>query len=246
MKKILIVGATSAIAESVARRYAAQGAALFLLGRNVERLEVIAGDLRNRGAEKVWTDRFEAGDFDSFEGILVKAFKQAGGFDVVLVAYGTLGDQQACERSLEETVRELQTNAVGTIALLTLLARMMEVRKHGTIAVISSVAGDRGRPSNYVYGSAKAAVTTFCEGLRGRLFRSGVHLLTVKPGMVDTPMTGGMELPKLLLARPEQVAGDIVAGIEKGWDVLYTPWYWRYVMTAIVHIPVKIFRKLPL
>lgn len=246
MKKILIVGATSAIAESVARRYAAQGSALYLLGRNVERLEVIAGDLRIRGAVPVWTDRFEAGDYDSFEGILDNAFMQSGGFDLVLVAHGTLGDQRSCEESVAETVRELQTNAVGTIALLTLLALLMERQKHGTIAVISSVAGDRGRPSNYVYGSAKAAVTTFCEGLRGRLFKSGVHLLTVKPGMVDTPMTEGMELPALLLATPEQVAADIVVGIEKGKSVLYTPWYWRFVMTAIMHIPVRIFRRLPL
>ncbi len=246
MLNILIIGATSAIAGEVAKRFAAEGARLYLLGRNAERLERIAADLRIRGAESVQTTGFDAKDIESYEKILEKAHASMERFDVVLVAHGTLGDQKKCEMSVEKTLHEIQTNAVSTIAMLTIIANMMEKQKCGTLAIISSVAGDRGRPSNYVYGSAKAAVTTFCEGLRGRLFKSGVHVLTIKPGMVDTPMTEGMELPPMLMAKPEQVARDIVCAIRKKSDIIYTPWYWRYVMSGIVHIPEKFFKKMPL
>jgi len=200
MKKILIIGATSAIAEAVARRYAAEGSRLYLLARNAERLEVMAADLPIRGAEAVAGGRFEADAVEAYPDLLEKALAFLGGIDVVLVAHGTLGNQGECEASVEKTLQEIRNNATSTIALLTILANMMEKQRRGTIAVISSVAGDRGRPSNYVYGSAKAAVTGFCEGLRARMFKVGVRVLTIKPGMVDTPMTEGLDLPAALLA----------------------------------------------
>jgi len=246
MQNILIIGATSAIAEATARLYASDGANLYLLARNESRLATIAADLKIRGAASVVTAPFDANAIDTHQELLDTAHKTLGSFDIVLIAHGTLGNQKAAESSVEETMRELQTNAMSTIALLTRLANMMEMQKQGTLAVISSVAGDRGRPSNYVYGTAKAAVTKFCEGLRARLFKCGVHLLTIKPGMVDTPMTAGMELPALLVAKPDDVASDIVTAIERKVDVLYTPWYWQYVMWIIIHMPGKVFKKLNL
>ncbi len=127
--------------------------------------------------------------------------------------------------------------------MLTLLAGVFEAQKGGTIAVISSVAGDRGRPSNYVYGAAKAAVTTFCEGLRARLFKSGVQVLTIKPGFVDTPMTAGLPLPGLLVATPDRVAGDIVRAIERGKNSIYTPWFWGGIMLVVRSLPGFVFNR---
>lgn len=246
MQNILIIGATSAIAEATARLFAAEGARLFLLARNDERLQRLATDLRVRGASAVDSATLDVNDIGAHNGVLDRARAALGEFDVVLLAHGTLGDQKRCETEVDAALQELQTNAVSTIALLTSLANLMEEQRHGTIAVISSVAGDRGRPSNYVYGTAKAAVTTFCEGLRARMHKCGVHVLTVKPGMVDTPMTEGLDLPKILLARPEAIASDIVKAVRKRKDTIYTPLPWKFVMMGIVHLPETIFKKLSL
>jgi decaprenylphospho-beta-D-erythro-pentofuranosid-2-ulose 2-reductase len=246
MQKILIIGATSAIAEATARLYAAKGAGFFLLARNGARLERLAADLKVRGASSVETALLDVNDIASHQPLLNKAHDALGRFDVALLAHGTLGDQQKCEAEVEAALEELQTNAVSTIALLTALANMMEKQQGGTIAVISSVAGDRGRPSNYVYGTAKAAVTTFCEGLRARMFKKGVHVLTIKPGIVDTPMTEGMDLPKVLLATPEAIAADIVRAIDRKKDTLYTPLPWKFVMLGITLLPERIFKNLKL
>lgn len=246
MQKILIIGATSAIAEATARLYAAEGAKLYLIARNDERLQLLAGDLKVRGASSVETALLDVNDIAAHKGVLDRACASLGSFDVVLLAHGTLGDQKRCEGEVDAALQELQTNAVSTIALLTTLANMMEKQRSGTIAVISSVAGDRGRPSNYVYGTAKAAVTTFCEGLRARMHKHGVQVLTIKPGMVDTPMTEGMDLPKLLLARPEMIAADIIKAVRKKKDTLYTPLPWKFVMAGIIHLPERIFKQLNL
>lgn len=246
MKSILIIGATSAIAEATAKRFITPETSFFLAGRNTERLSRIAADLKLRGAGAVHTAGFDASDLESHQRLLDQAYEQLGGFDIILLAYGTLGNQKQCEEDVDKAVSELSNNAVTTIALLSRLANMMERDGRGTLAVISSVAGDRGRASNYVYGSAKAAVSTFNEGLRSRLHDKGVHVLTIKPGMVATPMTYGLALPSLLLASPELVAGDIVRAIEKRKEILYTPGYWNLVMAAIKLIPAGIFKKLPL
>jgi len=243
MQNILIIGATSAIAEATAQQFAAKGHRFYLLARNEERLKTIASDLLVRGASAVETALFDANDTVNHRTVLEKAKATIGSFDIVHIAHGTLGNQKECETNPELALKELQTNALSTISLLTHTANTMEQQHHGTIAVISSVAGDRGRPSNYVYGTAKAAVTTFCEGLRARLHKSGVHVLTIKPGMVETPMTEGISAPDMLLAKPEQIASDIVNAIEKKKDVLYTPWFWKYIMMAIIHIPNTIFKK---
>jgi len=245
MKKILIVGANSAIAVATARIFAARGDALFLVGRNAAALEAAAQDLRVRGAKEVGTEVMDANDYNAHEPMLTHAEQRLGGLDTVLMAHGTLGDQKACESSVEMTLRELSTNGISVVALLTVIAARFEARRAGTIAVISSVAGDRGRQSNYVYGSAKALVSAFTSGLRQRLYRSGVAVVTIKPGFVDTPMTAAF--PKgPLWARPEQVAAGIVRGIDRSAAVVYLPGFWWLIMFIIRSVPETIFRRLKL
>ena len=245
MQRVLIVGATSAIAEATARRFAARGAALFLVARNAPRLDAIARDLEVRGAARIATATMDMNDLSAHAGTLDAAWRHLGDVDVIVIAHGTLPDQAACERSVEAAMAEFATNATSTIALLTALAPRIESRRAGTIAVISSVAGDRGRASNYLYGSAKAAVTAFLSGLRQRLGRSGVNVLTVKPGFVDTPMT--REFKKgLIWATPDAVARGIVRAIDTGRGVAYLPWFWAPIMLAIRHIPEPLFRRMKL
>ena len=245
MQKILIIGATSAIAEATARRWAARGAALFLVGRKAERLEQIAADLRVRGAASVACQAQDACARDAHETMLCAAEQAMGGLDVALIAHGSLPDQKACEASVELTLQEIDTNALSVIALLTRLATRFEAQGHGSLAVISSVAGDRGRQSNYVYGAAKGMLTLFLQGLRNRLAKKGVHVLTVKPGFVDTPMTASFK-KGALWASPDAIAQGIVGAIDKKRDVVYLPGFWWLIMTLIRHIPERIFKKLSL
>ncbi|MDF9391182.1 MULTISPECIES: SDR family oxidoreductase [Methylococcus] len=245
MQKILIVGATSAIAQATARRFARRGDRLYLLGRDPDRLDALAQDLRIRGAGPVGWACFQAEDFATHPALLDQAYETLGGIDVALIAHGTLPDQRACEQSFEAALRELNVNAIGTVSLLTHLANRMENQGSGTLAVISSPAGDRGRQSNYVYGAAKAMVTVFCQGLRNRLFRSGVHVLTIKPGFVDTPMTAAFD-KGMLWAQPDQIAAGIERAIDKGSDSVYLPGFWAFVMLAIKHIPEGVFKRLKL
>ena len=245
MKKILIIGATSAIAEATARLWAAQGHSLHLMGRSAERLGGMAADLKVRGAESTRFAMLDMNDFAKHAAVLDAAIDALGGIDIVLIAHGTLGDQKACEQDFAATLQELNTNAISVISLLTHLANRFEAQRHGSIVVISSVAGDRGRQSNYVYGTGKGAVTIFMQGLRQRLHKSGVQVLTIKPGFVDTPMTA--EFKKgLLWAKPEAIARSICAGVEKKRDVVYAPWFWRGVMGLIRMMPERVFKKLNL
>ncbi len=243
MKRILIFGATSAIAEATAREFARRHAALFLVARNAERLQAIADDLKVRGASSVDTALLDAGEIDRYPELLAAATSRLGAIDAALIAHGTLSDQAACERSVERLQQELMTNALSYMALCTLLANRMETQGHGVLAVISSVAGDRGRQSNYVYGSAKAAVTTFASGLRQRLYRKGVRVVTIKPGFVDTPMTAAFK-KGALWASPRSVAASIAGAMERGTPVVYTPWFWRPIMWIIRAVPEVIFRRL--
>jgi hypothetical protein len=178
--------------------------------------------------------------------MLSQAERYLEGIDTVLIAHGTLPDQKLCEQNVSIALSEFNTNAISTITLLTELANIFEQKKSGVIAVITSVAGDRGRPSNYLYGSAKAAVSTFLEGLSARMFKAGVHVLDIRPGFVATPMTQGLNLPKLLTVEPEVVAKSMVKAIDKKKDIIYTPFFWRYIMLIIKVIPSVIFKKLSL
>jgi len=243
--RVLIIGAASAIAEAVAREYAQRGARLFLVARNTDALAALAQDLEFRGGRDIGVHRMDANELSAHTPMLDAAERHLGGLDVVLIAYGTLSDQRACERSSPLTVRELMNNAVSVAALVTEVAERLAARRAGTVAVISSVAGDRGRQSNYVYGSAKALVSTFLSGLRQRLRPLGVRVITIKPGFVDTPMTAAF--PKgALWAKPGQVARGIVRAIDRAASVTYLPSFWRPIMFVIRAIPERVFVRLKL
>jgi short-subunit dehydrogenase len=189
MRHILIIGATSAIAEAAARRFAHNADRLYRVASNQERLATMASDLKTRGATQMETILRDANATTKHAELISQAATTMGGLDTILNAHGTLSDQQACEASFDETLKELQTNCLSAISLLTHVANRFEDEKHGSIVVISSVAGDRGRQSNYVYETVTAAVTTFLQGLRNRPYRSRVTVITIMPGFVDTPIT---------------------------------------------------------
>jgi short-subunit dehydrogenase len=246
MRRILIIGATSAIAEATARIFATRGDALFLVARNADRLQAIKTDLDVRGAVRTATATLDVADFAAHQAIIDQAERELGGLDTVLIAHGTLSDQGEGEKSVAALRHEFDVNALSTMALLTTLANTFEARKAGTLAVISSVAGDRGRQSNYVYGSAKAAVTAFLSGLRQRLAKSNVDVLTIKPGFVDTPMTAAIANKGALWAKPDVIATGIVHAIDKRRSVVYLPWFWQPIMLVIRHIPEFVFKKIKL
>lgn len=243
MQRVIIIGATSAIAEATARRYASRGAALFLIGRDLARLDAIAADLRIRGAQAVTTSRLDVNDTAAHAAMLDAAWSALGGIDVALVAHGTLPDQARCEQSVDHAMQEFATNGTSTIALATAIAPRLA--SGSTLAVISSVAGDRGRASNYLYGSAKAAVSTFLSGMRQALAPRGINVLTIKPGFVDTPMTRDFK-KGALWAKPDSVARGIVSAVDKRRSVAYLPGFWWGIMFVITHIPEFVFRRIKL
>ena len=242
MKRILIIGTTSAIAEHCARIWAARGDALHLVARNEQHVQVIASDLKVRGASEITTYCTDLNGMDKHEELLDFADDALEGVDIVLIAHGTLSNQKSCELSVHETLAEIQTNALSTISLLTLIANRFEAKKSGTICVISSVAGDRGRASNYVYGSAKAMVTAFTSGLRQRLYKSNITVVTIKPGFVDTPMTSDFK-KGFLWAKPNVVSKTIIKVIDAKRAEVYVPSFWRAIMWLISIIPNNIFKR---
>lgn len=245
MRKILIVGGTSAMAEACARLWAQRGDALFLAARNEAQLKAVVDDLKVRGANKVGSQVFDANQFDQHAKLLAEATRFMGGLDTVLIAHGTLTDQSRAQADMAYALAEIGTNGTSVVSLMGLAGEQLGQQGHGAIAVISSVAGDRGRQSNYVYGSAKALVSAFASGLRQRLAKQGVSVITVKPGFVDTPMTAHLK-KGALWAKPDQVAKDISRAIDKGGNVVYTPGFWRLIMLIIKHIPEFVFVKISL
>jgi len=243
MKNIVIIGATSAIATACARRWVGEGARFFLVARNAERLQQVADDLTARGAKLAVCYQLDVNQLDAHAAMLACCQTELGTLDIVLIAPGTLPDQAQCQADPAVAMREFNTNVTSIIGLLTPVANLIEAQRRGTIAVISSVAGDRGRPSNYLYGSAKAALSTFCEGLNARLFKAGAHVITIKPGFVATPMTAGLPLPGPLVATPDKVARDITRAVQKNKDVLYTPWFWSLIMLIIRCMPKFAFKR---
>lgn len=232
------------MASEVAKKYAQDNNRLFLVARDVNKLRSVENDLRSRGADKVESFVLDINDISQHDHMLTSAYDCLGKLDIVLIAHGTLPDQRQCEQDVKTMLSEFNTNAISTIALLTEISNRLENQKAGVIAVITSVAGDRGRPSNYVYGAAKASVSTFLSGLRARMYKNGVHVLDIKPGFVSTPMTYDLELPKILVVEPEYVANNIVDAIEKKKDRIYTPFFWKYILLIIRLIPNFIFKKL--
>ena len=243
-QQVLIIGATSGMAEALARSYAAQGARLFLVARNESKLRDIASDAQARGASEVQTWVMDANNSEAIMPMLDAAWQAFGSFDVALIAHGTLPDQPRTQLDIAYAMAEFRTNAESAIVCMVGLGTKFEPQGKGVIAVIGSVAGDRGRASNYLYGAAKAAVETFASGLRARLFASGVHVLLVKPGFVATPMTAHIPLPSMLTSSADHAAADIVKAINKRKDVLYTAWFWAWIMLIIRWLPAVIFKRL--
>lgn len=242
-KNILIIGATSGMAEAVARRYAAENARFALVARQQDKLEVIAADLAARGAAGASFEIWDANDVTALPGVIDRAWQSLGRVDMALIAHGTLPDQQRAEHDMAYAVEHFRLNGESAVACMLGLASRFEAQGDGVMAVIGSVAGDRGRGSNYLYGSAKAAVDACASGLRARLFKKGVHVLTIKPGFVATPMTVGLNLPAKLTVTPTRVADDICKAIEARKDVIYTPWFWALIMLIIRVVPEKIFKR---
>lgn len=243
MKNIVIVGATSAIAEAVARLYAVEMANIYLLARHVDRLDLIAQDLKVRGANHVYAEPFEATDFESHAECVQRIFDVMPQVDVFLIAHGYLPDQHKCEQDAALALQVLAINGTSLISLLTHVANKMEAQGSGNITVITSVAGVRGRQSNYVYGASKGLVSTFLQGLGQRMFKSGVHVLDIKPGFVDTPMTAHLK-KGALWAKPADVAYLIKTRIEKRSYFSYVPTFWWLIMTIIKTIPTFIFNRI--
>ena len=247
-KRVLVLGATSGIAEASIRIWASRGESLFLIGRNAQRLAAVAADARVRGASFVDTATADLDNTATHPELLAHAINALGGLDVAYLAVGVLGDQSRAERSFAEAGQILHTNFIVPASLLTWLANYCAQRHAGTLAVLSSVAGDRGRKSNYVYGSSKAGLTAFVDGMRNRIDREGVRVMTIKPGPVKTSMTEGMK-GESRFADVSVVAATIVKAIDKGAkgpDVLYVPGLWRLIMGVIRAIPESRFKKLNL
>jgi short-subunit dehydrogenase len=244
-RRVLVVGATSAIAAETARVYAAYGARLFLTGRDAGRLEAVAADLRVRGASAVETALLDTTDHARCGVVIEQAWDAFGGLDVALIAHGVLPDQARCQASADEAIAALDVNFVSAVAILTPLANRFEAAGRGCLAVITSVAGDRGRQSNYVYGAAKGGLDRFLQGLRNRLHRAGVAVVTLKPGFVDTPMTAAMPQGPLFVSARR--AGRAAHGaIERRRDVAYIPWFWRPIMGVVRALPEALFKRLRL
>ena len=249
IRNLLLFGANSAIATEVARQWVSDGRSVFCVGRNPDKLSALLADLRVRAGDNGARIDGVAEDLCQVEAhasLWQKAEAAIGEVDAVLVAHGSLPDQEKCEQSVPAMLAEIETNATSAMALLSLAAKRMEPRAGGVIAAISSVAGDRGRQSNYVYGAAKGMLTLFMQGLRNRLAKKGIAVVTIKPGFVDTPMTADFDKSGPLWARPEKVASGIIRAMEKGRNEVYLPWFWRYIMLIIRHIPERIFKRMSL
>ncbi len=243
MLKIMIIGATSAIAHETARYFADEGASFFLVALEEDRLQSLSDDLTVRGAKQVSCMPLDVLDFERHTEVLNKAVEAMDGLDAVLLAYGTLTDQTKAQEDFAYMEREFRINALSVMSLLTPIANYFEEQRRGSIAVISSVAGDRGRMSNYAYGTAKAAVSTYLQGLRARLDKAGVSVLTIKPGLVDTPMTANLK-KNPMYSSPVKVGGDIHKAMKNGSNIAYTPWFWMFIMMIIRNVPERFFKKL--
>ncbi|MCB1954246.1 MAG: SDR family NAD(P)-dependent oxidoreductase [Rhodocyclaceae bacterium] len=241
-RRIVIVGATSRIAECCARLWAAQGAEFLLLGRDATRLEQVAADLRVRGGQ-CETRVFDAGCAPDVEGLVDGAYAWRDAIDLLLIAHGTMPPQERAQQDLGLARQVLEINGVSVCLIAEAFAGRMLARGAGTLAIIGSVAGDRGRQSNYLYGAAKGLVARYAEGLRHRLHGTGVSVVLIKPGPTETPMTVGADIGPVTLAQPEDVAHEIVRGIDAGRRTIYCPAKWRWIMALIRHVPERLFLR---
>lgn len=244
-RSILIFGATSRIAECVARKYAEQKARIILVGRNEEKLGAISQDLLMRGANDVQYYQLDLAAIGDIQEFFTQNSKLSSVVDTVLVAHGVLPDQQDIQNSWTLIRQSYEVNLMSALCIATEVTQWFEEQGRGTLAVITSVAGDRARKSNYIYGAAKGGLSLFLQGLRNRFGSTPIRIIDIRPGFVDTPMTA--HLPKgPLFAEPERVAEGIVKAIDRGADIVYLPWFWRWILLCIRLIPEVIFKKLSL
>ena len=243
MHWLLILGAKSDIAKAVAHKFAQNGFNIYLAARNHQGLERDITDIEIRYNIEAQAVEFDALDYKShqvfYDGLQEKPLG-------VICSIGYLGDQRTAEQDFNEANKIIKTNYSGCVSILSIIASDFEKRQQGFIVGISSVAGDRGRQSNYYYGSAKAGFSVYLSGLRNRLSKSNIPVITVKPGFVNTKMTEGMGLPPLLTAQPEEIAETIYKSWKNKEDVVYTKWFWRWIMLAIRNIPERLFKKMEL
>ncbi len=238
---MLVLGGNSETAFETAKQFAKhQGAEIILASRNMEQLEKNAKDIELRYNVPASAVFFDADDTDSHREFYTSLAKKP---DIAMIAFGRLGDQEKAQADFAEAEKIFKTNFFGAASILEIIAADFEERGQGTIIAMSSVAGERGRKSNYIYGSSKAALTAYLSGLRNRLAPRNVDVITVIPGFMNTKMTDGMELPPALTAEPEQVADDILRAYKKRKPVVYTKWFWRWIMFIIKSIPEKIFKN---
>lgn len=243
---LLVLGANSLIAQAAAAKFAEAGSEIIFAGRNSDEMAKITGDFSIRYKAKCSAVKFDGLDYPSHKKFLEDVLAKIPDLNNVLISFGYLGTQDKAQVDFSEAHKIIDTNYTGVVSICELIAAEFESRKKGTICVISSVAGDRGRQSNYMYGSSKAGLTAYLSGLRSRMFKSGVNVITVKPGFVNTPMTYGMPLPKPLVASPQKVGTDIYKAMKKGKSIVYTPFYWKWIMLIVKSIPEFIFKKLKL
>lgn len=248
LRNIVVFGATSAIAQEALRVFVQRGASVYCVGRNPDKLSAVISDLRVRAdaGQKVDGQSADLLDTAAHPALFAAARDTLGDIDAVLVAHGTLPDQAQCEASVERTLAAIAENGTSVISLLTVAANEFAACGRGVIAAISSVAGDRGRQSNYVYGASKGLVTTFMQGLRNRLATKGVQVVTIKPGFIDTPMTAAFPKSGMLWTTAQRAGRAVADAMEKGRDVVYVPGYWFWIMTILRHVPERIFKKLRL
>jgi decaprenylphospho-beta-D-erythro-pentofuranosid-2-ulose 2-reductase len=241
MSKLLILGATSPIARALATRFAADGTSVFLAARDRGEAERLAADIAIRTGAVAIPGVFDATELYFHTTFFEKTIAALGGLDGVILCFGTLGDETTAQTDPDEAVATVNQNFTGAVSLLTLAARHLEQQQSGFIIVIGSVAGERGRAKNYVYGSAKSALATFAQGLRARMARAGVRVMTIKLGTVDTRMTWGRD--SRLVVAPEAAADKIIAAWRRKAEVVYVPWFWRPIMGVVRIIPERIFKR---
>lgn len=241
MSYVLIIGAKSDIAKEIARIYARHGYHLYLTGRNIDSLQEFANDIKIRNDVDVQLKTLDVTIFDSHQDFYQSLSPKPEG---VIVVSGYMAEQAICENDFSETLNTINVNYIGAVSLLNIFANNFEQRKQGFIVGISSVAGDRGRKTNYIYGSAKAGFTAYLSGLRNRLHQSNVKVLTVKPGFVNTQMTKDLDLPKKLTAEPSTIAKAIYSAQQKGKNTLYSKRVWWLIMLIIKLIPESIFKRM--
>ncbi len=244
-ESVVILGATSGVARYIAHEFARLGSTLVLAGRNTTEIEILAADIHVRYRTPCHILAFDAAAYDDHDAFVSNCSEALGGPpDGVVLCFGYMPDQTRAQTEFAQTRQTIEVNFSGAVSILERFAAVFESRGSGFIAALSSVAGDRGRKMNYLYGASKAGLSAYLQGLRNRLHPAGVQVTTIKPGFMDTPMTMGMKLPRPLVAAPDKAAKAMTHAILKGRDVAYVPFFWRYIMWIIKSIPEWQFKKM--